>query len=590
MRIDPITIAVVKGALEQTADEMDLRTVRAALSPIIAETNDMAHGIFHPETGETIAQGRFGLPIFLAVMQVTVQNVLRYVREEGGFQPGDVWLTNDPYVSGTHLQDLVLIRPYFYQGELVAVLANTGHWMDIGGMTPGGWSPQATELYQEGLIIPPIRLYERGQLNRQALKLLLANVRLPEQNLGDLEALVRSLEMGEERLNQILERYGLPVVRGCLDELIRRSEQQMRSYIAEIPDGTYEFTDYLDNDGLSRERICIHARVTVTGDEMLIDFRGTSPPNRGPLNISYNTAVSACHVALKHIFPDVPVNGGTFRPIQFIIPEGTCINAGGRRPVGGYLELVNRINDVLFGALSAAIPDRVPAASFGTVGVGVLGGVHPETGRYYVAVFPYPGGYGASRESDGLVHGTPPLSMANFMSIESSEHRYPIRFDYFALREDSGGAGYRRGGCGSRYAFTLLAEEAVISILGDRHDHPPFGVAGGGPGAVNLIRLCRGDHVLVPPMQTKVDKLPLQRGDRMEFNTPGGGGYGDPLTREPGEVERDLNHGYISRRTAEEVYGAVVMEEPGPVGPRFRVDRAATAQRRATLHKGRSAR
>ncbi len=288
--------------------------------------------------------------------------------------------------------------------------------------------------------------------------------------------------------------------------------------------------------------------------------------------------MSSCFVALKHLFPEVPVNGGAFRPTRFTIPEGSLLSVKYPGPVGGYLEVVGRVTDLIFGALSQAIPDRAPAPSFGTTGVVTIAGQHPGTGRYYVGVFPYPGGYGGSRDSDGLVNGTPPQSMANFMSIEMSEHRYPLTFDYFALREDSGGAGLHRGGCGTEYAFTVQSD-SLVTVLGDRVDHPPFGVLGGGGAAPNRVRFTGGEGDWTAPMRSKLERQPMHAGDTIHAASPGGGGFGDPLDRDLAEVERDLRLGYVSRATAERDYGAV-MDGNG-------VDKEATARRRKELKDAR---
>jgi N-methylhydantoinase B len=311
---------------------------------------------------------------------------------------------------------------------------------------------------------------------------------------------------------------------------------------------------------------------------MLVDFTGSSPASMGPMNFSRSTAISACHVALKHIFLDVPVNGGTFRPVRFVIPEGSILDATYPRAVGGELEIIGHTLEGMFGALAQAIPARVPACSFGTTGVVTASGRRPDTGAYFVAVFPYPGGYGASAQSDGLVNGTPPQSQANFMSLEASEHRYPLRFEHFALREDSGGPGFHRGGCGTSYRFTTTSE-LVVSILGDRADNPPFGIAGGGHGAPNQVRLHLGGKEVVPPLRTKLERQVLQAGDSVWAQSPGGGGFGDPLTRDVEAVERDLRLGYISQRTAEDVYGVVLADAHGGDGAP-RVDRAATERHR----------
>lgn len=580
--MDPVTLAVVRGAMEQVCDEMDMHLIRAALSPIISETNDCAHGVYDPETGETIAQGRFGLPMFLAQMQFSVQAVIEKARSTGGFHPGDMWIMNDVYLGGTHLNDVTLVVPYFHQGRLLAIIANTGHWMDVGGATPGGWAPTAPEIHYEGTVIPPVRLYDRGVLNQALHDMILANVRIPREINGDLAAMIAALNLGRDRVETLVDRYGAGVITECWREMYDRSERQIRSYIAEIPDGVYEFEDHLDNDGVVDRPLAVRLRLEVAGDEMLCDFTGSAPASMGPMNFSRSTAISACYVAIKHIFPDVPVNGGTFRPIRFEIPRDSILDARYPRAVGGELEILGHTLEAMFGALAQAIPERVPACSFGTTGVVTASGRRPDTGAYFVAVFPYPGGYGGSAVSDGLVNGTPPQSQANFMSLEASEHRYPVRFDHFALREDSGGAGLHRGGCGTTYKFTATSD-IVVSILGDRADNPPFGVAGGGPGAPNRVALELGGRRVVPPLRTKLERQPLAAGDSVWAQSPGGGGFGDPLQREPEAVERDLRLGYITAGTAESVYG-VVLREAGRGRPA--VDHAATERRRAGLAEG----
>lgn len=558
--IDNITLAVIRGSLEQVTNEMDTILIKSSLSPIIAETNDMANGIYHPLTGETIAQGSLGLPVFLSNMQFAVQAVLDSVTDTCEFKPGDIFMLNDPYLGGTHLQDTQLVKPVFYKGELFCFLANTGHFMDIGGGTPGGWAPKATEIYQEGIIVPPIKLYNEGKLNNDFLKTFLKNLRLPEQVLGDIEAMRNALETGETRLIEVIDRYGQKNVLACLNEMISRSEKQMESYIFEIPDGIYSFEDYLDNDGIVDEPLKICISIKVYGKRMEIDFSGTDSNTIGPMNLSYSTTVCACHIALKHIFPDIPVNGGTFKPIKFNIPEGTLVYAKSPHSVSGYTEVLGRVLDVCFGALQKAIPEKVPAASFGTTGVMTVSGVNPETDKYYVAVFPYPGGYGGSKETDGLVHGNTPQSMANFMSIESSEHRYPIMFEHFKIREGSGGAGYHRGGTGTSYSIRSLSDDVIVSIMGDRAKFQPFGISGGKSSVPNKVIFHLNDGDFIPEMQTKVDKQLLKKDETVEVHSPGGGGYGDPRKRLSELVLKDLNNGIITKEQAEKEYGIQVID------------------------------
>ena len=588
--MDPVTLAVVRGSLEQIADEMDLHLIHAAISPIISETNDCANGIFHPVTGETIAQGRYGLPVFLAYMQFTVQKVIELANADGGFKPGDMWIMNDTYLGGSHLQDVQIIAPVFAGGELFAVMATTGHWMDMGGNVPGGWAPRATEIHQEGIVIPPVKLYDEGKLNKALVAMFRANVRLPNEITGDMMAMVNVFSVGSRGIEAMVKRYGRALLSDCLNEMIAYSERQMRSYIAELTDGTYTFEDFIDNDGINDTPMRVALAVTVKGDQMHFDFAGTDPKATGPMNMSRNTTLSSVYVAIKHIFPDVPVNGGTFRPISFNIPDGTMLAAEYPSPCGGYLEPMGRVIDVVFGAMSKALPDKAPAAFFGTIGVVSISGTHPKSGSYFVGVFPYPGGYGATHASDGLINGTPPQSMANFMSLEMSEHRFPIRFDHFRIRDDSGGAGWHRGGCGTEYGFTALSD-TIVSVLGDRVDYAPFGVNGGGSAQASRVEFITSGKTWVPEMRSKQEKEPLRAGDALRTASPGGGGFGRALERELSMVERDLNRGYVSRLTAETVYGVVVAESTqGAAGNmRYRLDEAASIQRRAQMKTGASA-
>jgi len=302
MAIDPVTLAVVRGSLEQIADEMDLHLIHAAISPIISETNDCANGIFHPVTGETIAQGRYGLPVFLAYMQFAVQQVITRAQASGGFKLGDLWIMNDTYLGGSHLQDVQLVAPAFADGKLFAILATTGHWMGIGGNVPGGWGPKATEIHQEGIIIPPVKLVDEGRLNTALIQMIRANVRLPTEISGDLAAMSNVFSVGSRGVEALVKRYGHATLAESLDAMIAHSERQMRSYIRDIPDGTYTCEDFLDNDGIHDSAIPVKVTIHVADDEMRFDFSGSGAYCTGPMNMSRNTTVSSCFVAIKHIF------------------------------------------------------------------------------------------------------------------------------------------------------------------------------------------------------------------------------------------------------------------------------------------------
>ena len=364
--------------------------------------------------------------------------------------------------------------------------------------------------------------------------------------------------VGRTRLDALIKRYGAATIRSCIDEMMERSEAHMRSHISDIPDGTYEFVDHFDNDGVVDAPLTVKIALTVTGSNMTFDFSGTSDAATGPLNMAETTTRSLSFVALKHVFPDVPVNGGAFRPTLFNVPQGSMLAVQYPSPVCGYTDVINRVIDVVFGALAQAVPERVPAAPFGTAGVTTVAG-HRDDGQYYVAVYPYPGGYGGNSASDGLVNGTLPSSLAGFMSVEMSEHRYPIRFDYLGIREDSAGAGQQRGGPGTEYGIRALSD-CLVSVLGDRVDHAPFGVNGGKSASPNKVEFATDGKRWIPPMRSKAEKIPLAPGDCVHLRSPGGGGFGSPLDRKIDAVERDLNRGLISLETAESVYSVVVSD------------------------------
>ena len=485
---DPVTLAVVRGALEQIADEMDLHLIHAAISPIISETNDCAHGLFHPHDRGDDRAGGYGLPQFLANMQFSVQTVIAAAAEAGGFKPGDIWILNDPYTSGTHLNDVVLVAPYFIGDRLFALFANTGHWMDMGGSVPGGWAPKAQEIHQEGIIIPPLRLYDAGRYNEPLVRMITANSRLPRQIEGDLAAMVNVFAVGQRGLDA-LDRE---IWRAGLERLHRRNDAALGSADALLyrrDSRRHVSIETTSTTTASRiGRLTVSFALTVIGLRSALRFHGHLARRQGTdEHRRQHGQIAVLRRAQAHL----PGCAGQWRRLPadpLHDPEGCILAAAYPSPVGGTTDVIQRVVDVVFGALAQAIPERAPAAPFGTTGVATVSGKHPETDNYYVAVYPYPGGYGGSAVSDGLVNGTPPGSMAKFMSIEASEHRYPLRFDYFAIREHSGGPGRHRGGCGTAYGMTAQAD-VLVSILGDRVDHAPFGVHGGGPAAANDVRL-----------------------------------------------------------------------------------------------------
>ena len=565
--LDPVTLSVIRGQVTQLTNEMDLTLVNSAFSPIICEANDMASGVFRPD-GRTISQGDFGLPIFVGNMEFTVTAIAEEF--ECNIEPGDVFMTNDPYVGGTHLLDMTLVKPYFHEGELVGFIANTGHWTDIGSASPGGFTGGTTEIFQEGIRVMPVKLFEGGEPNEDLLELVLTNVRRSEDIRGDYKAQLNALSVGEERMDSLVEEFGAETVQVAIEELEDRSEREMRSRIEEIPDGSYTFVDRMDNDGVRDAPLEIDLELTVDGSDVMLDFTGSSPPCRGPVNAPRSCTVSACNIAFKHVYPEIPINAGCFAPLEFTIPEETFINAKPPRPTMGYTESSQRILDTAFGALAQAIPEDVPAQSFST-SFGMSMGGETEEGDFVFA-YAVSGGYGGSSTQDGLSHATPPYARARMPSVEVLEDQYPLRFHEKRLRPDSAGPGRRRGGLGTRYDIEVRCDKATFSCVGDRGNYPPSGVAGGKPAKGSVLGFVRGGDEYTPPLRTKEQDLELSSSDRIRIESPGGGGYGPPTEREPTRVRRDVELGYVTARHAEEAYGVVVERSEDGI----RVDDAET--------------
>jgi N-methylhydantoinase B len=556
--IDPVTLAVLKGRLEQIADEMDATLYRSAFNPIIAEARDACHGLYHAETGATLVQGTTGLPIFVGAMAFAVKAVIDKVKREGGLEEGDIYLFNDPYEGGTHLNDFRLVQPIFRNGKLFCWLASVGHWLDIGGNVPGGFNARATESFQEGVRIPPIKLASKGVINQDILAILAANSRVPQSNYGDLNGQLNALDLGTKRLNELLDAYGDDVVLNALDAFTQRAETLMRETIAALPDGLYSFEDRLDNDGVVDEPLTIALDLTIKGDRMKLDFSRSSAPCAGPLNIARSTAVACCYVALKHVFTDVPANAGCLAPIEFIIPDTTLLGVSPPKPVGGYTETILRVIGVVFGALGQTMPDQATAAPFGTINALSIAGHRADGSRYVMFSF-FGGGLGGNPETDGLNHGNNPISMATIPPAEILEASYPVMFSQWALRPDSAGAGLHRGGLGAIYEIEALSPTgADVFLLGERGKFAPFGVNGGQPAALNQFHWQTDEGEKTPPMASKITDVKIKQGRRVRLETPGGGGWGSPLTRDPECVARDVRLGYVSADAARTAYGVIV--------------------------------
>jgi N-methylhydantoinase B len=543
--IDPVTLAVIQNGLQQVCNEMDTAFVRAAFSPVIAEGLDRSDGIYHRSTGDLIAQGELGLPIFVGTMQFSTRAVIDRARD---VEDGDIFIVNDPYMGGTHLMDVKFVKPFFYKGRLFAWLANTGHWPDTGGMVPGGFSAKATEVEQEGLRLPPVKLYKRGVIDEEILSIILSNIRVADQRIGDIRAQAAALEIGERRLTGLLDRYGVDTVEHAIELLRVGASQQMRAKIATIPDGDYRSMTIVDSDGVVDEALEINLLIRKRGETLEFDLSRSSPPCRGPMNSVIATTKSAIYLAIKHIFPEVPINAGTFEPLDIPIPAGTFLDAHYPRPVSGCAaEVSQRIAEAVFLALADALPERLFGAPAGTSGNLAIGGTDSKTGQNFVMYIVTGGGYGGSTSFDGISNGCSTIGIAKTPPIEILEQRFPILFEEFAIAEGSAGAGRHRGGFGVRYALTLRRGEARASFVMDHGRVGPPGVLGGEPGQPNKIEIQQNGKKLVPVHLSKDQDIQLRGGDVIRVQTPGGGGYGPSSERLTELIDRDVRYGYWLR-------------------------------------------
>ena len=561
MSLDPVTLSVIQAGLSQICDEMDLSFSRAAFSAVIAEANDRSDGMYDSVDGALIAQGAGGLPVFVGTMQYSTRTLIEMIAagQVAGPAPGDIYIVNDPYLGGTHLMDVRFARPYYREGELWCWLSNTGHWPDTGGAVPGGFSASATAVEQEGLRLPPVKLFKGGEMDREIYAIICSNIRVADQRIGDVKAQAAALNLGAERLDALLNRYGDDIVRDAIAELRSRAAVQMRSFITQIPEGPHCSVAWVDSDGVINEPLAIHLAVTRQGRDLLFDFSGSSAPCIGPMNSVRATTLSSVYLAMRHIFPEVPISAGAFEPLIVTGIEGTFLDAQYPRPVSGCAaEVSQRIAEAVFAALVKALPDRVTAAPAGTSGNFALGGYDPEKGRDFVMYQLSGGGYGGYADGDGLTNGCSTIGISKAPPVEIMEQAFPVLYHRYALREGSGGAGTHRGGFGLDYEVELRHGTAKASFVMDHGRFGPQGAFGGSDGAVNEVTVWQSGTAYTPEHLSKEQDIPLLAGDRVRVKTPGGGGYGDPLQRDPDAVIKDVQMGRYSLEQATELFGVVI--------------------------------
>lgn len=546
MSLDPVTLAILKGRFEQIADEMDATLFRSAFNPIIAEAHDASHGIYDAVTGDTLAQGKSGLPIFVGVMAFAVKAVIDKAAADGGPNDGDVWIFNDPYLGGTHLSDFRLVRPLFRDGKVFCYLASVGHWHDVGGNVPGNYNPVATESFQEGMLIPPVKLFDQGVYKQDIVDILSANSRLPGSLYGDLNGQINALDLGVKRMIALLDEYTDATCAEAFRALNKSAAEIMRAEIRNLPDGKISAEDWLDNDGITDVPLKIALDMTIDGDALTLDFSRSSPACAGPVNIARSTTVAACYVALKHIFGDVPANAGVLEPVNFVIDNDSLLSVNAPKPVGGYTETIMRLIDVVFQAVAQIAPERSNGCAYGTINALSLAGTRKNGQRWVMFSF-FGGGHGGHPQGDGLNHGNAPISTATIPPLEILESAYPVKFTNWSLRPDSGGDGEHRGGLGAIYEIELLEENADLFLFGERGRFAPKGVVGGGDAAMDCFTYPVDGKPTHPPMASKLHGAKLKKGEKIRLETPGGGGYGLPENRTEEARKRDFELGYVTK-------------------------------------------
>ena len=551
--IDPITFEVIANALSSSADEMALTIMRSAYSPVVRDSMDYSTALCD-RTGRVVAQG-----LTLAVQLGAFPDAMRHLMEQfdGDMNPGDIFVFNDPYGSGgQHLPDIYVIKPIHRGGALQGYAATMAHHCDVGGITPGSVAMHATEIFQEGLRLPIVKLYEAGQPNSTVWRIILRNTRMPVQVEGDLKAQVAACTAGERGLLELLQRYGEAEIVPYFEALQTRAERMMRDVIAAIPDGEYSYTDYLDGIGETPEPIRFQVRLTIRGEEIEVDLDGTSPQVQAAINCPIAMVNSVAYCAIRCIGgPDIPNCDGYMRPIHVKAPSGTIVNpvlpaACAARGVIGY-----RVFDTIMGALAKVVPERVIAGCEGGPTLLSIGGW--RGGKPFVLTEVMVGTWGARAGRDGPEGISNPAANLSNQPIELIEAELPLEVVQYGLVQDSGGPGRFRGGLAFTRAFRLLAEEAIYTVRSDRRFHPPYGIAGGGPGSPSMnLFYSGGETRILPPMP--MAGLTIRRGETFHHDGAGGGGYGDPFTRDPALVLEDVLDEKLSLVAARRDYGVAI--------------------------------
>ncbi|OLN29854.1 hydantoinase B/oxoprolinase family protein [Desulfosporosinus metallidurans] len=553
---NPVTTEIIRNALSSAAKEMNESLFRSAFTPIIYEMKDCSVGIFN-EKAELLGQSA-GLPIFLGNLEVAINITTEFFGGIDCYHEGDVYILNDSYLTGTHLNDITVFSPIFYEGKLVGFTATRAHWLDVGAKDPG-YPMDATEIYQEGVRIPPLKLMDRGILRDDVANLLCKNSRFYRAAMGDLHAQIAACKTGERRFAEIIKKFGFETVERSIHDIFLQSELMEREAVASIPNGVYYAEGCIDNDGRSDESVMVKLKLTVKDGKLNIDLSGSSSQVKGSTNCGIAQTISACRVAYKQlIHPEAPVTGGCFKPLMVTAPQGSIFTAEEPAACSWYFTSLGLLIDLCVKALEEAMPDKVAGAHYGDSMVIYFAGTNPRTGVPFLDVEATVGGWGGFKANDGqdaLINSV----NGDFknLPVEVFETNYPMKITKYAIRPDSAGPGKNRGGDGCIREYESMIDEVYVYLWFERSKTTAWGVVGGKPGKAPNVIIDTGDK---QAELLKTSAYRIKKGSKVTCLTGGGGGYGNPFEREPERVLRDCDQGYITREHARVEYGVVITD------------------------------
>jgi len=557
-KVDQFTLDIIKDSLYAIGEEMFISIARTSKSPVIYETLDFASALTDSK-GNLLTQGD-GVTGFIGLLSTMVKETINKFSDKGDLEEGDIIIINDPYSGGgSHLSDVGVVMPIFYDGEIVAYSANKAHWTEVGGKDPGSWTVDSTEIFQEGLQFPCIKLFEKGKINQPLVDLIKANVRFPDLSIGDMWAQVAGLKTGEKRFTELCDKYGKEIVVSAIERMLKISEEISRNEVRKIPDGIYEASDFIDDDGLSDKPLEIKVKVIIDGDRFICDFTGSHEQVLGPINVAYAGILSAVRaIFLAATNPSQDVNDGVFAPLEIIVEEGSILNAKRPAAVSTYWETMVAGEDLVWKALAPILPERLPAGHMQSVCGFVIAGNHPETNEPYIAVGPSPGGWGAGKGKDGE-SGQFCIGDGETYNIpvEVIETRYGLHVEEYKLLADGAGAGQFRGGSGVVRTYKQLNDGGYFTGTFGRFKYLPWGLNGGKEGSRNMFEILREDGSVSGPYG-KYARHPLNSGDSIRMTTSTGGGFGNPLLRPVEKVIQDVKNEFITIEQAKKDYGVIL--------------------------------